>query len=1484
MNEKGNDGGAQRGEPTRDGAAPLIVGVGASAGGLEALQKLLDSAPRSGGVSYVVVQHLDPTRPSLLVELLARRTSLPVREAQNGTLVEPDQVWVTPPDATLTLSAGVLRVASPVDPHRHPIDVLLRSLAEDQGDRAAAIVLSGTGDDGTIGMRAVREHGGLTLAQAPATAVHPGMPQSAILAGVVDEVLRPEEMPRRLHAHLAAKSAAPPGDDGGDARPAPPEEAGDLVAALPEICEILRRRTGNDFSGYKRGTLLRRLRRRLLVQRLSKVSEYIRLLDADGSPELGLLLRDLLIAVTRFFRDKAAFDALAEHVIPSIVQAASEIHPVRVWVPGCATGEEVYSIAMLLTEEIERAGPRAVQIFATDIDAASVQTARAGRYGEAVAEDVSPARLERFFAPQHGGFQVVKELREMCVFSVHNLLRDPPFSQIDLVSCRNVLIYFGADLQARVLPFFHYALRRSGCLFLGPSEDVSGGADLFTPVDKQQRIFRRRETVGRFAYDFPLQLRAMTAGPPEAPSEPRGRSAKQTVSLVFERMILEEYAPACALVDDRGEIVSVAGPFSRYFTPRAGLFSGNILDHAEGTLRHALRTALSAASGQAQPVTNPRVVVPAKEGVLHLELTVRPAPGGSQAAGLHAVILREVGPALDAAPALDAMRSHEPLIEQLESELSTTRADLSAAVAELESTNQELKSSNEELMSTNEELQSANEELQTSKEELQSVNEELETVNAELRAMVRELGVANSDLQNLFASTSVATIFLDRDLAVTRFTPTATELFSLIDADVGRPLADLVPRFTGTDLIRDVRGVLASLAPAEKEVHTDSAWFMVRVLPYRTVDDLIAGAVVTFTDVTRIKLAEAAVRESEHLLKDILDASPLVIFLEDLEGRFVTVNKQFLTFAGRRHEEVAGKTAHDVFPRERADRYAEHDRQVLAAGDLITLEDTVTLDDGEHTYLAYRFPLHDADGKIYGISGIFQDITERKRWERATRDAERRDREVLDAMPQLVWTCTPDGRRDFFNRQWSEYTGVPAESHLGLGWLECVHPDDRARVMEKWTAALAESKNLGVRLRLRSAAGEYRWFRSRGVPLRGDDGEIVKWIGTSTDIHELVCAEQDSMEASRRKSEFLALLSHELRNPLAPIRTSLEILAKVDPGSEQARRAHGVLQRQVGQLARLVDDLLDMTRISEDKIRLQREDVDLAALVRQTLDDHRAMFEGAGLRLEVTVPSEPVPVWADPARIAQVVGNLLQNAAKFSQPGGRTWVSVRVEPPTASEPGKGCALIRIQDEGIGMTEDTIAHLFQPFVQADASLDRSRGGLGLGLSLVKGLVELHGGHVVARSAGLGQGTEMEVCLPLKDDAPAARAAGVPVGSPPRGRRVLIIDDNVDGAEALRDFLEMDGHEVRVAFDGPSGLSAARAHRPEVVVCDIGLPGMTGYDVARALRAEPGLGGAFLVALTGYAQPEDVEKAKAAGFDHHLSKPPDVTRLEALLRQV
>jgi two-component system, chemotaxis family, CheB/CheR fusion protein len=2758
-----------------DGGGPraaLVVGLGASAGGLEPLQEFLQHVPAKSGLVFVVVQHLEPHHASMLAELLSRHTAMPVLEAADGMRAEPDHVYVIAPGTLLTATKTILHVAATEAAPISPIDALFRSLAEAHGEHAVGVLFSGAGHDGTVGFRRIKEHGGLTLAQPPETAKHDSMLQSAIGAGLVDHVVPVERMSAKLTAHaehLAKLAGAHPAAKLDD----------QLRAHLGNICSLIHQRTGHDFSRYKEGTLSRRIRRRLQVRHLDSVEDYLQLLEKDAAEAEGLL-KDLLIGVTQFFRDPDAFQALARQIVPRIVQSKAAGAPIRIWVPGCASGEEAYSIAILLREHLERLeARRVVQIFATDLDAAMLAEARHGRYPADIAEQVSPERLARFFVRGGQTYQAINELREMCIFSEHSLIRDPPFSQLDMISCRNVLIYLSAELQKKIVPLFHYALRPGGFLFLGPSECISGRPELFEPVDKRNRIFRRKETVTRPVVEFPLSSRSpmrMGLGASIPPSsEPSTPTAQEKIGAAFERVLRDDYTYPSAVINERGDVLFIGGPITRYLQLPAGTMTlPNLLESFRGSLRHELRLALHSAKSSRHKVVRNAIPVEVEDSTRHVRLVVRPMPGIEAEIGLFLVVLQE-GVPFEATGEVEVVDG-QPAVERLEDELRTMRAELKTTVEELESANEELKSSNEELISTNEELQSANEEMQTSREELQSLNEELETVNTELRQKVDELGAANSDMQNLFAATEIATIFLDGSLRVAKFTPAATALFHLIEADVGRPLADLAQRFAGQNLVSDAQEVLRLLAPIERQVRTaEGAWFVLRVVPYRTVENVIAGVVVTFVDVTNlkraeeevrrqgqlvhlshdailiwrleggieswnrgaeelygfsreeaigrvsqqllhsafprpwpeikaellaggcwagdiqqrnkegrtiivsgnfqlvrgddgvgrvleanrditarrraeealrqttererflaevvenatmpfgvgapdgslalfnrafadltgysreelaqrhltwatdltppewrereaeilarasrtgetvryekeylrkdgsrvplelivqpvldsagrvihyrsfladiterkraearlafqaavlenvsdavivvdseyritswnkgaeqtygwtaeevlgqssrellgsnmgeeavarlvgtlvatgnatreavqrrrdgtpvavearlvaltagdgrvtgfvavnrditerqrsqealfeaharttavlesiadafysldsawrfvavnpaaeraplgrpasellgkviwdvfpaipgtrihqhyldavetrsrehyeaqsplngrwyevfmfpreggldvylrdiddrmqaeaalraseerlkqaqriahigsweldlalnrlswsdevyrivglepqafgatyeafldavhpedraavdaaysgsvregrdsyeiehrvlrktsgevrivhercehvrdaggrilrsvgmvqditerkaaeaalrehaersaflieltdalrrlsdplaiqetasrllgehlkadrvgyfeiegddcvigrhyapsvphlsgrfpvaafgdrlmsmyragrmavmnnvaeepltphererylgievqaqismplfkngafvagltvqsaaprvwtpkeeglvketgdrtwaaierkraeealeharsmlaeaqriahlgsfeyvaatrltvwseeeyriygldpagpspaydvmlgkwihpedaalldetftkamqersiyelehrivrpdgsvrwvydrahpyfdetgnlmryvgatlditerkraeqalretdlrfrlalrnapvsvaaqdrelkyiwaynqrtarpeeiigrrddeiftaeeaarftiikrqvldegielreqmwldrpsgrvfldvcwepirdeagrvtgvasatvdltpIKLAEEAVRRSEQQLRDIIDGSPTsIVFLKDLDGRFITVNKRLEDLLGVSRGALRGKTDFDIFPSERAECYREHDRRIVETGESLLVEEVADLADGKrHTFLASKFPLRDPSGRLFGVGAVSQDITvvkeaeerlrrhveevetlmqvapvaiwvandakchniignqaanafydagegenvsagpapgtpvphrqfymngrevaadelpmqvaaarnidvvgsefdvvlsngtrrtlsgnasplrdgdgnvrgcigafvdislrkqaeaalrrfellashsrdivlfmrradgrileanaaaqgaygysreellslsvgdlrapdtrpltdeqmgnadargilfeavhqrkdgrtfpvevsssgatidgtrtlisvvrditARRRAEEALRQSEEKFRHLADAMPQLVWTADPDGTVDYLNRRHETLSGARKGNDGTWTWSPVIHPDDLQATSAAWDHAVRAGRNYETEQRLLLADGAFRWHLARATPIRDESGRIVKWYGTTTDIHQMKEAQRALQDADRSKNEFLAVLSHELRNPLAPIRYSLYVLERTVPGGEQAKRAQEVIGRQIKQLARLVDDLLDVTRISRNKIQLQKGPLELNDLVRRTVEDHRSLFEGKDIAVEITFAAGRLPINGDAARLAQMIGNLLQNAAKFTPPGGRVVIN------TAAATARGRATLRVVDTGAGIEPAILRRLFQPFMQAEATLDRSKGGLGLGLALVKGLVEMHGGEVCAHSDGPGKGAEFVVELPL-DGTAAAEASPAAARTATRRRRVLIIEDNIDAADSLREVLEIGGHVIEVAYGGPEGLAKAREFEPDVVLCDIGLPGMDGFAVARAFRADDSLKAIVLVALSGYALPEDLQRAHEAGFDRHLSKPPSIEKLEELLENV
>ena len=833
-----------------------IVGIGASAGGIEALDTLFTGLGADGGLAYVVITHVSPDRESLLHEVLGRLTNLPVVVAEDGVRVEPGKVYVLPARMILGIADGALRMREldPLQRERNPIDLFFSELARDCGEYAIGIVLSGGGTDGTLGIKAIKERGGLTFAQVGDGTVprHPDMPASAIATGLVDFALPADEIGAKLADY--ARSFGLIEDLEGSA----------VKAANADIYALLRDQVGHDFSGYKAKTFTRRVQRRMQIIRIPRIEDYVERLRQDAA-EVTALFRDLLINVTNFFRDKGAFEALKEQVLPRIFEGRGAGDTVRVWVPGCATGEEVYSIAMLMREHMDglRAVPR-VQLFATDIDDPALNVARIGRYPETLLENVSPERRRRFFSAEGGSYLVAKEVRELCVFSPHSVIRDPPFSRIDLVSCRNLLIYFGQDVQAQVIPIFHYALRPRGYLFLGTAENISHFSELFATADKKHRIFQARETE-RAATPLSLIVTGTQPAPfgrhgvygPGPPRTLSGAPAGPPLRQMIESHVVEHFAPPHVVVDREGDVVHFSPRTGKYLEAPPGTPNRQILTMARRGLRLDLRSAMREAIETRGPAFRENLAVEGEEGRVQIvKVTVEPLPQRDGAEPLLIVTFHDQGPSLSRGEVDQRNTLLHPEADalQLDQELRETRDRLQSMIEEYETALEELKSSNEELVSVNEELQSTNEELEASKEELQSLNEELQTVNHELSGKIDDLDRANSDLRNLFNASGLATVFLDRDLVIRTFTPAAARFIPIRENDRGRPLTDLAVRPTYPDLADDLKHVRATDEEVERRIEQPvdgaSGDHLVRIVPYRTQEDTIAGVVVTFIAMT----------------------------------------------------------------------------------------------------------------------------------------------------------------------------------------------------------------------------------------------------------------------------------------------------------------------------------------------------------------------------------------------------------------------------------------------------------------------------------------------------------------------------------------------------------------------------------------------------------------------------------------------------------
>ncbi len=838
---------------SNDEAFP-VVGIGASAGGLEALEKFLSGVPPDSGMAYVVVQHLDPTHKGMMPELLQRVTKLPVVPAKNRLKVKPDRVYVLPPNCDMSILRGALHLFKPAAPRgqRLPIDFFLLSLAADRRQRAVGVLLSGMGSDGTAGLRAIKENAGLALVQDPAAAGFPSMPQSAINTGVVDIVAAANELPVRIMGYFRhGPSALEPVQ----------MEGGQLQSGLEKVLILLRAHTGQDFSHYKKSTLYRRIERRMGIHQIERIAGYVRLLR-ENPQELDLLFKEFLIGVTNFFRDPVAWDSLRDVAFPALFARSPSGRVLRAWVPGCSTGEEAYSLAIIFKEALERhkpAGRYSLQVFATDLAIDAIETARQGLYTDRIKAEVSADRLARFFIPTDDGYQVGKEVRDMVIFASQNIAQDPPFTKLDVLSCRNVLIYLASDLQKKLLALFHYSLTPGGVLFLGNSETVgsSSGTELFTPLDAKARIYRRADISPHgLNVDFPSHFQQFRGAVSESPPTPPAAN----LQVLADELLLRQFAPAAVLVNNRGDIVYINGRTGRYLEPAAGKANWNVYAMAREGLRQPLGNALQQVVSDRGRVECNNVSVK-DDGTTHrIDLTVQYVEVPEPLRGMIMIVFAELRSKAPARRHAGAGR-RSPNEVELEEALQHARDEIRMLHDQMQTSGEELKSANEELQSTNEELQSTNEELTTSKEEMQSLNEELQTVNVELQSKVDDLSRVNDDMQNLLNSTEVATVFLDDRLHVRRFTPQAAHIIKLIAADIGRPLSDLVSDLEYPELEDDAHEVLRTLIFSEKQVGThDGRWFTVRIMPYRTMANSINGVVITFIDISVAKRLEADLR------------------------------------------------------------------------------------------------------------------------------------------------------------------------------------------------------------------------------------------------------------------------------------------------------------------------------------------------------------------------------------------------------------------------------------------------------------------------------------------------------------------------------------------------------------------------------------------------------------------------------------------------
>ncbi|MET1080848.1 MAG: CheR family methyltransferase [Pseudomonas sp.] len=1357
-----------------------VVGIGASAGGLQALRRFFENMPSDNGMAFVVILHLSPRHESNADKILQRVTRMPVVQVTEQLPIEKNHVYIISPALNLVMSDGHLGVseADPVQGRHIAIDLFFRTLADVHQQRAYCIVLTGTGTDGSVGMARIKEQGGLTLVQSPDDAEYEEMPRNAIATGQADLILPAAEMPQKLlDIWSNARAIWLPRDIAEQVKVLPPSnDAAEAAAeaALADIVNLLQQRTGHDFQHYKRATVLRRIERRMQVNRVTDLPAYRDHL-LQHSEETVALLSDMLIGVTQFFRDREAFDALERDVLPQLFEAADgEVREIRAWSAGCSTGEEPYSLAMLLCEQAELVGrPCKVQLFATDINEQSIAVGRAGIYPLAIITDVAPSRLRNFFSKEHNHYRIKKELREKVLFAVHNLLRDPPFSKLQLISCRNLLIYLDREVQREILRLFHFALVPGGYLFLGSSESADICNELFIPVDKKNRLYRSQTAAAMPRAQPLVKAEALPTLPP-APLEKPGQLHRTAVA-TLHRQVLDQYAPSSVIVDHDGQIVHLserAGQFLRY---AGGEPSHNLLLLVHPDLRLELRTALYQAMRSGRSVEARRVHLERDEGAAYINMVVRPFRDSQSE--LFLVLFDEVEDSLDGEGQADGEHGQSRLLKQLEEELQQTQKQLQETIEQAHLSNQELKASNEELQAINEELRSITEEVETSKEELQSINEELLTVNHELKYKVEETDRLNNDLQNLITATDIATVFLDRQMRIKWYTPRASEIFNIIATDAGRSLLDITHHLTYDSLASDAQHTLSSSQALEREVSSLSGhWYIARMVPYHTNDESSDGIGLTFIDITRRRLAEERLHAGQEHMRMVAQSTvDYAILTLDTEGQITSWN--------RGAELLFGYAAHETLGHSSALLFLPEDRKRNAPAEEL---------------------------------------------QRAREQGRAEDER---------WQLRQDGTR--------VYCGSVVTPLLGA-----VSP----------TGPQASPVLQGYAKIARDLTRRHRQDLVRRAGLEG------------------------AQAPNPRQDEFLAVLSRELRQPLNLIQLNAELLSRLPKVKDTplAHRAASSIVAAVRTQARVIDDLLDLSRLRTGKLRLNRTPVDLNKLLEGFVESLDSQAHASELSTTLTLPDdeEPVVVDGDLIRIEQIFWNLVSNALKFTPAGGRISLTL------STETDSGMARLDIRDNGQGIDPASLPIVFDLFGQARGRLDRRHPeGLGIGLALVRQLTEAHGGSVQVDSAGVGQGSLFSVRLPLYAPSPEASkgAAGQGVGKL-RELRVLMVDDSPEVLEVLRTLLEMEHAQVTSTISGAEALLAAQSNAFDLVLSDIDMPDMDGGELIVALRRLPALSQVPAIALTGHHRAQDIQKALDAGFTQYLNKPVSLEALIELIEQL
>jgi len=1462
-----------------------IVGIGASAGGLKEFELFFKNMPSTKELAFVIIQHLSPNHKSILADIVNRYTEMDVCQIKNNMAIQPGKVYIIPPNNLVLLDKEKLILKKPKNQQRVnlPIDFFFRSLKDNKAERAVALVLSGTGSDGSLGIKEVKEAGGLTIVQQPDTADYNGMPRSAIETGLIDFIIPVEEMPQVILSYV----------ENGFQENKIIKRDNTSESLINQIFKIITQQTGHDFTNYKRNSVYRRIERRLTVKKTDNLKDYLQILKKDSS-EVGILYKELLISVTSFFRDKEIFDFIEKKIVPQVVSNA-EGNNIRIWVPACATGEEAYSWVILFKKYIDdHKLNNELQVFASDVDTDAIEKAREGFYTGNIAADVNNALLERYFLSEQNGYRVKKAIREMVVFAEQNIVQDPPYSRLNLVSCRNLMIYLNNHLQQKALSIFHYALKNSGYLVLGNSESLGNTAPWYEVVDRKNKVFRKNNTVEMSARVWNMTYDRQLGKLPDR------KQLQEPISDIAREFILEKHTPPSVVINQEGTMLYVQGKMGKYLEIATGDISTNVFKTAKKGLKMPMSNALRKAKKNQAEAIHRNIRIQTDDSYEYVDIVVSPLKYREKETPLFVVMFKTATPPNKKSEDEENEHIDHATIEELEKELAEKEQYLQNTIEELETTNEELKSSNEEAQSTNEELQSSNEELETSREELQSVNEELETTNNELNIKFEELNRVNNDLKNLFSATDIATIFLDKELKIFSFTPAISIIIDLLQSDIGRSIKQFTNNLKYDHLIRDARVVLKTLIPKETEVQSnDNKYFWMRIIPYRTIDDKIEGVVITFTDITEKKQQEKELEkhrnhleelveeksrelaESEEKFRTIFNMSLSMICIADLDtATFQFINPAFHRILGYTKEELLTKSFFEfIHPEDKKSTTQVFEENLKVGVSVMNFQNRFQCKDNTYRWIDWNYQPIVGKGIMYAIAN---DVTQSKKAEQELI----KHRNFLKASQEIGSIGTWHFHLKENTLSWTEETykifGIDLDTPINYELLlEHVHPDEKEYVNRQWEKAI-EKKQYDIEHRI-IVNKKVKWVREKAEFVSDKDGNVMQAVGVVQDITHTKAIEEDLKnkaddleQINREKDQFISVLAHDIKNPFGALLGFSELLVKNAESYEREKiKEHASLINNIANKTfNLLENTLLWSRTQTNKYHKEYIRLNVRDLLNGELEMLSPMAQEKEIQIENKL-EKGLSLFTDASILKTVFRNLLSNAIKYTKDGGS--IVVQAEKETNR------IVFSVVDTGVGMSQQEQDRLFKLTHIRTKEGTKKEKGTGFGLRICKDLLKKVDGSIHVQSEP-GKGSTFFFTIPINDE-PKNKGEYSDANKDKKGKvEILIAEDDNFIFELMKELIASElkrNCKILRAENGEQAVEICKMHEIDLVFMDIKMPVMDGLEATEQIKKiKPDLP---VTIQSANLEKKNIEKARDLGCKFFLEKPVDNLKLKKILKK-